>query len=189
MNLLESSHVFTEVPVNENMDVHTIDVEKMDAPYRQGEVTEVRKLSLEQKELVKEESGWSDEITDNIGSMEEYTIYKDAGLLEGQVGEKKCLIRPDIDLSQKDGFGRTNKERMEQGLAPLTAEGRPYELHHIGQHQDSPLAELTMQEHRGKENDTILHIKTKESEINREEFGYERAEHWQNRADEVNKNE
>jgi len=91
-------------------------------------------------------------------------------------------------MKQTDGCGRSNQERLEQGLAPLTPEGRPYELHHIGQHQESPLAELTMQEHRGKGNDTILHIKTKESEINREEFGVERAEHWQNRAGEVNEN-
>lgn len=37
----------------------------------------------------------------------------------------------------------------------------------------SPLAELTTQEHRGKGNDTILHDKQKETEIDRGEFAKE----------------
>ena len=78
---------------------------------------------------------------------------------EEDINGKKCLIRSDIDMEQKDEFGRTNKERMENGNAPLTESGETVELHHIGQKQDSPLAELTTQEHRGKGNDTILHDK------------------------------
>lgn len=55
-------------------------------------------------------------------------------------------------------------------------------MHHIGQKPDSPLAELTTEEHRGAGNDTILHDKQKESEIDRNEFAKERKEHWKNRA-------
>ena len=174
-----------EITVRETSFTDELNVNEMDKPYEMEERTERRGLTPEQKAEMKKETGWPDEIIDAISSMEECQIYKDAGLVEAKIGDKVCLIRPDIDMSQKDSFGRTNKERMEQGLAPLTPEGRPYELHHIGQHQDSPLAELTMQEHRGKGNDTVLHNKTKESEIDREEFCYERAEHWQNRAEEV----
>lgn len=188
MNLMDAGRM-KEVSISETGYAREINVKDMDRPYDNMELPQERKLSPEQKAEVREETGWSNEIVDSIGSMEEFRIYQDAGVIEAQIGEKKCLIRPDIDMSQKDGFGRTNKERMEQGLAPLTPEGRPYELHHIGQHQDSPLAELTMQEHRGKGNDTILHIKTKVSEIDREEFGFERAQHWQDRADEVNEHE
>jgi hypothetical protein len=178
-----------EVTVREVSFATEINVEQIDSPYGEKEIPTPRTLLPEQKKEVQAETGWSEGIVDAVGSMEEYEIYREAGLQEAEVGEKECLIRPDIDMEQKDGFGRTNRERMEQGLAPLTPEGRPYELHHIGQHQDSPLAELTMQEHRGKGNDTILHIKTKESEIDREEFSMERANHWQNRANEVNKYE
>ena len=49
------------------------------------------------------------------------------------------------------------KERMKNGLSPLTKKGDTVELHHIGQKQDSPLAELATQEHRGKGNYAILH--------------------------------
>lgn len=143
---------------------------------------QVARLSDEEKAKIKEETGWSDEIIDSISSMEEAEIYKEAGLVETEIGGKSCLIRPDIDWEQKDQFGRTNAERAKQGLAPIDANGQPLELHHIGQHNDSPLAELTMQEHRGKGNDTILHDKSKESEIDRPSFGTERAEHWKERS-------
>lgn len=141
-------------------------------------------LSDEQKQRIKEETCWSDEIIDSIGSWEEYEIYKKAGLVEAEIGGKKCLIRTDIDWNQKDAFGRTNKERAEQGLSPLDKNGKPIELHHIGQHADSPLAELTQEEHRGKGNDGILHNKNIDSEIDRTAFANERSQHWQARVNE-----
>ena len=105
-------------------------------------------------------------------------------MLQDEIGGKKCLIRNDIEWEQKDAMGRTNRERAEQGLSPINKEGKVIELHHIGQHADSPLAELTPQEHRGKGNDIILHDKTKESEIDRQFFAGERSIHWEVRANE-----
>lgn len=141
-------------------------------------------LTDEEKAKIKEETGWSDEIIDAIGSMEEYEIYKKAELVEAEINGKKCLIHTDIDWDQKDAMGRTNRERAEQGLSPINKDGKVIELHHIGQHSDSPLAELTTEEHRGKGNDTILHNKTKESEIDRQVFAKERNDHWEARASE-----
>lgn len=150
-----------------------------------GEADEQQEgLTDEEKAEIKEETGWSDEIIDAIGSMEEYEIYKNAGLVEVEIDGKKCLVRNDIDWDQKDAMGRTNRERAEQGLSPINKDGKVIELHHIGQHADSPLAELTTEEHRGKGNDTILHNKTKESEIDRQAFSKERNEHWEARANE-----
>ena len=150
-----------------------------------GEADEKQEgLNEEEKAKIKEETGWSDEIIDAIGSMEEYEIYKNAGLVEVEIDGKKCLVRNDIDWNQKDVMGRTNRERAEQGLSPINKDGKVIELHHIGQHADSPLAELTTEEHRGKGNDTILHNKTKESEIDRQAFAKERNEHWEARANE-----
>ena len=146
--------------------------------------SEKKGLSEEEKAKIKEETGWSDEIIDAIGSWEEYEIYKKAGLVEAEIGGRKALIRGDIDWDQKDEDGRTNKERVEQGLSPINKDGKTIELHHIGQHADSPLAELTQEEHRGKGNDTILHGKTKESEIDRQAFNGEKNKHWVARAQE-----
>lgn len=143
-------------------------------------------LTEEQKNQIREETGWSDEIIDAISSMEEYEVYKKAGLVEAEINSRPCLINPNIDMEQKDAFGRTNKERMEQGLAPLDENGKPIELHHIGQHADSPLAELTQEQHR-IDNYSILHDAKKESEIDRPTFDQERQDHWKARAEGENK--
>lgn len=139
-------------------------------------------LAEEQKAQIKEETGWSDEIVDAISSMEEYEVYKKAGLVEAEINGRPCLINPNIDMEQKDAFGRTNKERMEQGLAPLDKDGKPIELHHVGQHADSPLAELTQEQHR-IDNYSTLHDTKKESEIDRPAFDQERQDHWKARAE------
>lgn len=125
------------------------------------------------------------EVLDAIGSEAEAKIYEDANLEPAEVNGKDALIRTDIDYDQKDIFGDTNLERMKQGKAPLDVNGKPIELHHIGQQQDSPLAELTGKEHRGNGNDNVLHNKLKESEINREDFNKERQDHWKARAAQI----
>lgn len=141
-----------------------------------------KSLTPEEKNLIKDETGWSDKIFDNICSIDEYRLYVDAGLKESKVNGQECLIKSNIDENRKDAMGRTNHERMMQGLSPLDAGGRPIELHHIGQHADSPLAELTREEHRGRGNDSLLHDKTRESEIDRNRFNIEKSNHWKARA-------
>ena len=139
-------------------------------------------MTDEEKEELRELTGWSDEILDSIESRAEAEIYMKAGLKEAEINGKKCLIRDDIDLEQEDEDGITNRERMERGRPPITKDGEEVELHHIGQKQNSPLAELTIEQHRGVGNDRILHNKTKEKEIDRNEFGKERRDHWKNRV-------
>jgi len=139
-------------------------------------------LTNEEKEQIKNETGWSDEIINAIESMKEYEIYKNVDLNEVEINGRKVLVRNDIDWDQKDSMGRINKERAEAGLSPINKNGDTIELHHIGQKNDGPLAELTPDEHRSKDNYSILHDSTKESEIDRNDFNNERNEHWKNRA-------
>lgn len=117
-------------------------------------------------------------------SEAEKMIYEEAGLEKTVINDREVLIRTDIDYTAKDQFGRTNLERMEQGLAPLV-DGQPVELHHVGQEMDSPLAELTRTEHRGEGNFSVLHEAGKESTINRNVFNAEKEAHWQARAEEI----
>lgn len=142
-------------------------------------------LTDEEKHIIKEKIGWSDDIIEFISSMEETKIYLDARLQEAEVDGKRCLIRDDVDMKQKDERGVSNTERMERGCPPFANDGQGIELHHIGQKIDSPLAELTTQEHRCIGHDTILHDKTKESEIDRAKFAYERKRHWKARAEKI----
>lgn len=117
-------------------------------------------------------------------SEAEKAIYEEAGLEQTVINNREVLVRTDIDYGAKDQFGRTNLERMEQGLAPLV-DGQPVELHHVGQEMDSPLAELTRTEHRGEGNYSVLHEAGKESTINRNVFNAEKEAHWQARAEEI----
>lgn len=144
-------------------------------------------LSNESKELLVEK-GYSGEVIEAIGSEEEAKIYTDAELSGEEVNGKGALVRTNIDLDIKDDFGNTNLERMEKGKSPLDENGRPIELHHIGQTADAPLAELTRTEHMSNGNDSILHDKSKESEIDRTDFQKERAEHWKARAEDIKQN-
>lgn len=140
-------------------------------------------LTKEEQEVVKKETGWSSTVIESIDSMEEYEIYKNANVEEMEINGKTVLTRTDIDLDKTDEDGISNRQRMERGLSPITNDDKIVELHHIGQKADSPLIELSQQEHRGKGNDTILHDKTKESEIDRREFDKERKEHWKVRCE------
>lgn len=139
--------------------------------------------SPETQAEISERSEYSDKINENIKSVDELKVYQQAGLHEEQIDGQICLVKDDIDWDQTDEFGRTNRERVEDDLAPYAKNGEKIELHHIGQKDNSPFAELTTSEHRGKGNDTILHDKAKESEINRAEFNETRKAYWKARIE------
>lgn len=141
-----------------------------------------RGLNKTEKRSIKKEGFKSNDIINSIGSIKEYEIYKNANLKEVNILGADCLIRNDINWVQKDSMGRTNKERADNGLSPINNDNKIIELHHIGQRQNSPFAELTTDEHRGKGNDTVLHDKNKETEIDRNDFAKERSEYWKSRA-------
>lgn len=160
-------------------------VDDLDKPFflTQENRHELPPVSDETHDKLKD-AGFPGDVIETIGTDAEAQIYLDADLEARTVNGKDALIRTDIDYDQVDPVrGETNLQRMEQGYAPLDAQGRPIELHHIGQKQDSPLAELTGSEHRGAGNDNVLHNKQKESEINRADFDKERQEHWKARAE------
>lgn len=79
-------------------------------------------------------------------------------------------------------MGRTNLQRMEQGLAPLSPDGKSINLHHMIQTNDSAIAEVTATFHHT--NSKVIHINpnTVPSGINRYEFDAWRKAYWINRA-------
>lgn len=80
----------------------------------------------------------------------EVGIYERAGFQGRCVFQNNRHLLRRINLRHKDDAGLTNLQRMRSGKAPLDPKtDRPYELHHIGQKADSPLAILTREEHRG----------------------------------------
>ena len=158
-----------------------------------SECTETKKegLTEEEKARIKEETGWSDEIIEHIKNMKQYEVLKNARLKEVEINGRKCLIKENIDLDYKDEDGVSNRERMKRGLAPLDSKtGKPIELHHLGQKSDSPLVELTEEEHRtgeyedGKKNQSLWHDNATETEVHGEgnNWNQERKAHWKERA-------
>lgn len=140
-------------------------------------------VSPEVKAEINEKSNYSPEVNAYINSVEELEIYQKAGLEEVQINGRTCLIRSDIDMDQVvDDFGMTNADLIKEGYAPFDKNGHRIELHHIGQKNDAPLAELTFEEHRSSDTYSILHDTSKESEINRNDFSRERETHWKSRA-------
>lgn len=143
-------------------------------------------IKLEQ-EKIKEQSKFSDGVNEYITTQEELELYENEGLEESEVNGKPALIDNDIDPDLKDDKGRTNLERMEQGHAPKDENGKSYNLHHIGQKSDSPLAELKNSTH--KENDDILHDKTEATEVHgpedRAKWNKERSDYWKARAEQI----
>lgn len=148
-----------------------------------------------EKIMLKVRTGWSGEILDCISSMEEAEVYIRAGLREARVGGRAALIRTDIDwgdfacrkewLKQKladwsKWKDYNNADLIGEGFPPRDHNGDPYELHHIGQMQNSPFAELTWAEHMGEGNNMILHPR-RESEIDRQQFDREKSEYWKAR--------
>lgn len=104
-------------------------------------------FTMNQYAKIQQESGYPLDVIKQFHTMEEYQAFKDANLTPQMVGNRSALIKSDIDLYILDSKGRTNLERMKQGLAPQDSNGIPYELHHVGQRKDGTLAILTRAEH------------------------------------------
>ena len=118
----------------------TDDNSEADAPSEDDIKDETEKqnegLSDAEKQQIKEETGWSDEIINHIDSMEQYEIYKKAGLHEEVVNGRPCLVK-DIDWDYVDPkTGKTNRELAAEGRSPIDSKtGEKIELHHMGQDQ------------------------------------------------------
>lgn len=136
-------------------------------------------LTMNEAALIQRESKLPLEFIKNFHSMDEYTVLKNAGLTLSKVNGRMALTQNiDWDFIGDIEDGRTNAQRVIDGLAPLDQSGKPYELHHIGQMSDSPLAILTNLQH--KSNYSVLHANTGStaSNIDRNLFAKQRQDFW-----------
>ncbi len=102
-----------------------------------------------------------------------------------KVNGKIVAQRNIFDPYQRDALGRTNIERMKQGLAPIGYDGKPVELHHLKQEEDGIIVEMLSSEHKKFYKE--LHRYKQNSEINRMEFNKWRVNYWKERAKEFEK--
>ena len=136
-------------------------------------------LTMNEAALIQRESKLPLEFIKNFHSIDEYTVLKNAGLTLSKVNGRMALTQNiDWDFIGDIEDGRTNAQRVIDGLSPLDQSGKPYELHHIGQMSDSPLAILTNLQH--KSNYSVLHANTGStaSNINRSLFAKQKQDFW-----------
>lgn len=134
-------------------------------------------LTMNEAAKIQKEYKWPLEVIKSLHSMEEAQIYQKAGLEVIELSGKKALVRK-IDWELKDEFGRTNKERVLSKLAPIAPDGKSFELHHVGQKTDTPLAILMNSEHHAKENFNILHYADEGKDITAEAFKKVKEQFW-----------
>ena len=91
-----------------------------------------------------------------------------------------------FDPNLIDKQGRTNIQRMKQGLSPIGTDGKSVNIHHIDQTNNGPVMEITASEHQM--NYSILHTNTAQtpSQIDRNAFNSWRNEYWKWRSDNLN---
>ena len=121
-------------------------------------------LTMNEAAILQRETKYPLALLRQFHSMDEAKIYKEAGLQAATVNGKKALVRQ-IDWKRVDERGRTNAQRVKEGLNPLDEAGKPYELHHIGQNNDASYAVLTESEHMQGGNNKVLHWKDGASEV------------------------
>lgn len=135
-------------------------------------------LTMNEAALIQKESGLPLAFIKSFHSMDEYMVYKNSGLQLTKVNGQWAYTQAiDWDFIS-DAQGRTNAQRVADGLAPLDPTGKSYELHHVGQMADSPLAIMTNDQHHG--NYSILHANTgaQASNIDRTAFNSQKKEFW-----------
>ncbi len=124
-------------------------------------------LTMNEAALIQKESGYPLNVIKQFHTMDEYTVFKQAGLQAEMLGGRIALVRPDIDLYNiVDEYGRNNMARLDLGLNPIDSFGKTFEWHHIGQKDAATLALLTATEHDAG----ALHGFKAISEINRAAF-------------------
>lgn len=118
-------------------------------------------LAMNDVALIQKESGIPLDVIGQFHKMEEYEVYKQAGLKAFMVNGKTALIQPvDLDYvtTLPNGNKVSNLVRMQRGMAPIDpVSGKAFELHHTGQNDTGTLAMLTQGQHRGKGVFSILH--------------------------------
>lgn len=115
-------------------------------------------LTMNEVAIIQRETKYPLDVIKKFHSLKEGDALREACPRTMMVDGKTALVQ-DIDLNYVDDVtGKTNLQLMKEGNAPIDPiTKKPFELHHIGQQVDSPLAILNWEQHRGKGNFKTLH--------------------------------
>ncbi len=112
---------------------------------------------------IQTKSNFSDATIRKIHSLKEFDVYQKAELVEYQFEDRTFLLPKDMNWDFVDpATGLTNRQLVKLDLNPVDSHGIKYQLHHVGQKTNSPLALLTQDQHQMNSN--VLHTQ-KVSEV------------------------
>lgn len=136
-------------------------------------------LNMNQAAFIQKKTKWPLKAIKSLHSIEESEVYLRAGLTPIHMADDSWVFAKQIDWDLIDELGRSNRVRvMEYNLSPIDNNGLSYEVHHIGQKADGPLAMLTHAEHHNKETYSIIHYADEGKDITDSAWRAQKAKFW-----------
>lgn len=140
-----------------------------------------------QKKQIAADSPYSEIINKAFSRYNEFRYLLSLGLQEAVVTRRALIRDIDFNLYITDKK-QTNRQLMSKGLAPYAEDDLEsvIVLHHIGQSEDGPFAELTAAEHAQDGNSKLLHRNEEDSwrrQLEKDKaYMTERTNYWKKRA-------
>jgi len=97
-------------------------------------------------------------------------------------GKNVIMDNSTFDPNFVDKQGRTNIQRMKQGLAPIGTDGKSVNIHHIDQTDNGAVMEIIATEHQHNYSNLHTNIGQSPSQINRTKFNNWRRNYWKWRS-------
>ena len=141
----------------------------------------------QQKKQIAADSPYSEVINKAFSGYNEFRYLLSLGLQEAVVTRRALIRDIDFDLYITDKK-QTNRQLMSKGLSPYAEDDTESAivLHHIGQSEDGPFAELTAAEHAQDGNSKLLHRNEEDSwrrQLEKDKaYMAERTNYWKKRA-------
>lgn len=138
-------------------------------------------LNMNDAARIQKETKWPLDAIKNLHSVKESEVYVKAGLTPVHLSDGNWIFTKEIDWNLMDDMGRTNIIRVrDYKLSPIDDTGMSYEVHHLGQKADGPLAMLTHAEHHNPDTYGIIHYAIEGKDITESAWAAQRASFWRN---------
>lgn len=136
-------------------------------------------LPMNQAAIIQKNTKWPLAAIKNLHSVAESEVYVKAGLTPIHLADDSWIFIKQVDWDLVDDLGRSNIARvLDYKIAPIDSNGLSYEVHHIGQKADGPLAMLTHAEHHNKDTYSFIHYALEGKDITESAWNAQRAKFW-----------
>lgn len=137
-------------------------------------------LTMDEAAIIQKNTKWPLDAIKNINSVAESEVYVKAGLTPTHLKDGSWIFTKKINWDLTDNLGRSNIKRvLEYKLAPIDESGLSYEVHHLGQKANGPLAMLTNAEHHNKDTYSIIHYALEGKDITESALVAQKAKFWE----------